>query len=452
MQQIVEGKEPTDPYLEYEGSCLVMEVEIAVLTKRVVKGEDATLHILQNESLRRVSLAQFSALAAIYALYFASVVLIEDVTHSSWKMGLMITAFTLPGFIVGMLAGVFVDWYDRRRTLVVSNVLGILIATGFAAATRWVESLPVLLLAVLVSNLFLSAIQQFTSSARDALIPRAVHSMQLLAANSILQVVMLGAQAAGMVLLAPLLIHWGGVPAAGLAALPLFAIAVVVYARLPAWIGRIKTNIKPRTIFTMVHDLRDGWEFVAGHAAVRQAIGCLVLISVLTLVLMTLMPGFAARIWGVPVETMIYLAIPGGVGFGVGVWLVGRRGDLLASKGWINIGLLVIGVGLVMLSNVQALYGFSMLLFLVISFMMGGSFAFVMIPARTLVQERSPDEMRGRVISTQFFLCNAASAVPLPLMGGLADTIGFRYAFLLIAVVVLVAGLINVRSSRRWPQ
>jgi MFS family permease len=425
---------------------------IAVLAKRAVKREDATSNVFQNASLRRVGLAQFSALAAIYALYFASVVLIEDVTHSSGKMGLLIAAFTLPGFIVGMLAGVFVDWYDRRRALVAAHVLGILVATSFAIATHWVDNLTALLLVVLVSNLLLSAIQQFTSSARDAIVPRAVRSMQLLAANSILQVVMLGAQAAGMVLLAPLLIHLGGASATGLAALPLFAIAAVVYARLPAWIGRIKSNVAPRTISSMIRDLRDGWAFVADHAAVRRAIGCLVLISVLTLVLMTLLPGFAARVWGVPVETMIYLAIPGGVGFGAGVWLVGRRGDMLATEAWINIGLLGIGVGLVLLSSMQALYGFSLLLFLVISFMTGGSFALVMIPARTLVQERSPDEMRGRVISTQFFLCNAASAVPLPLMGGLADTIGFRYAFLAIAVVVLVAGLIHARSSRRWTQ
>jgi MFS family permease len=98
---------------------------------------------------------------------------------------------------------------------------------------------------------------------------------------------------------------------------------------------------------------------------------------------------------------------------------------------------------------VQTLQGFSMLLFLVVSFMTGGSFALVMIPARTLVQERSPDDMRGRVISTQFFLCNAASALPLPLMGGLADTIGFRVVFLTIAVVVLTVAAIYVRSSRR---
>ena len=150
-----------------------------------------------------------------------------------------------------------------------------------------------------------------------------------------------------------------------------------------------------------------------------------------------------------PVETMIYLAVPGGVGFGVGVWLVGRRGHLMTSEGWISVGLMVIGIGLAMLSNVKVLHGFSLLLFIVISFMTGGSFALVMIPARTLVQERAPDEMRGRVISTQFFLCNAASAIPLPLMGGMADTIRFRYVFLTIAAVVLAVGLIYVWTSRR---
>ena len=399
-------------------------------------------------SLRRLAVAQFVALAATYAIYFASMALVEEKTHSSAQMGLMIFSSTLPGFLFGMLAGVVVDRYDRRRVLVVGNLLRLLIALGFAAAAHWLcDPLP-LLAAVYASNFLLSVIAQFTTSAEGSLIPHTVPQERLLAANSIFQVAVLGAQGAGMVLLAPLLLRLGGAPAAGMAAVPLFALAAWTCARLPARLGKGSGEQPPQTWAALRGDLRAGWRFVADDASVRQAIGYLVLVSALSLVLTTLIPGLAARAWGVPVEYVAYLAVPGGFGFGLGVWLVGRRGHLLKEKEWISAGLLALGGGLALLPALRALRGLYVPLFLLVSAGVGAGFALVIVPARTVVQERSPDEMRGRVISTQMFLSNAASTLPLPLTGSLADLIGFQRIFVLLALVVLGAGAISVRHTR----
>jgi ABC-type dipeptide/oligopeptide/nickel transport system permease component len=48
--------------------------------------------------------AQFVALTATYAIYFASMALVEEKTHSSAQMGLMIFSSTLPGFLFALLA------------------------------------------------------------------------------------------------------------------------------------------------------------------------------------------------------------------------------------------------------------------------------------------------------------------------------------------------------------
>lgn len=72
----------------------------------------------------------------------------------------------------------------------------------------------------------------------------------------------------------------------------------------------------------------------------------------------------------------------------------------------------------------------------------------VVIPAQALVQERSPDEMRGRVISTQLFLSNIASTLPLPLIGGLADIAGFRPVLAFLAMIALAAGVPGLRRAR----
>jgi len=398
--------------------------------------------------LRRLSVAQFVALAATYAIYFASMALVEEKTHSSAQMGLMIFSSTLPGFLFGMLAGLMVDRHDRQPVLVVGNLLRLFVAAGFAAGTRWLDSVPLLLASVYASNFLLSTIAQFTTSAEGSLIPHVVPQERLLAANSVFQVATLGAQGAGTVLLAPLLLRLGGAPAAGAAAMPLFALAAWTCARLPARLGERSKEQTSQTWASLRTDLHAGWRFIAGDASVRQAVGYLVLVSALSLVLTTLIPGLAARAWGVPLEYMTYLAVPGGFGFGLGVWLVGRRGHLLKEKEWISAGLLALGGGLALLPALHVLHGLYIFLFLLVSAGIGGGFALVIVPARTVVQERSPDEMRGRVISTQLFLSNVASTLPLPLTGGLADFLGFRRVFALLALIVLGAGAVSVRHGR----
>jgi hypothetical protein len=67
--------------------------------------------------------AQFVALTATYAIYFALMALVEEKTHSSAQMGLMIFSSTLPGFLFGMLAGVV--GFRRVFALLALVVLGV---------------------------------------------------------------------------------------------------------------------------------------------------------------------------------------------------------------------------------------------------------------------------------------------------------------------------------------
>ncbi len=79
---------------------------------------------------------------------------------------------------------------------------------------------------------------------------------------------------------------------------------------------------------------------------------------------------------------------------------------------------------------------------------MGLGLALITIPAKTVLQERPPAGMRGRVISTQLVLGNAASTLPMPLGGGLADLIGIRKVLLILACVTLGAAAASVHRTR----
>jgi MFS family permease len=115
-----------------------------------------------------------------WALFIALPVFVYDLTGSTLATGVMFMAQSLPRLLLGSLAGVFVDRWDRRRTMIVANLL----------------SAAVLLLLLLVrtpANLWLlymvafvqTAVTLFFSPAESALVPHLVGEDQLLHANAL---------------------------------------------------------------------------------------------------------------------------------------------------------------------------------------------------------------------------------------------------------------------------
>ena len=63
------------------------------------------------------------------------------------------------------------------------------------------------------------------------------------------------------------------------------------------------------------------------------------------------------------------------------------------------------------------------------------AFTFVNVVTRSIVNERMPREMQGRVFAAQSVLTNLASIPPILLTGLLADVIGVSPVFFLVGLV-----------------
>jgi MFS family permease len=181
------------------------------------------------------------------------------------------------------------------------------------------------------------------------------------------------------------------------------------------------------------------------------------LAATLLLVLLSLIPGLAARHLGLAVEDSSYLLLPGGVGFVLGSVAMGRFGERWNRTRWIGVGMtgMGIGLGLMSLSGIGAdgpdtarppLAGIALFEALILG--LGSMLALVIIPARTVLQERPPEEMRGRVIAAQLALGNAGAVVPLFLGGAMADSMGMAPVMGLMAAVAVGAGLAGLIRGR----
>ncbi len=122
-------------------------------------------------------------------LMVALVSLVYDRTGSSGVVGLLMVCKAAPALFLGSLAGVFVDRWDRKKIMVVSNLLqGILVFL-----------LPVApdIACIFAIYLVMSIINQFFVPARSAVIPDLVPASTLLTANSLFAISIVFAIAIG---------------------------------------------------------------------------------------------------------------------------------------------------------------------------------------------------------------------------------------------------------------
>ncbi|MDE3088222.1 MAG: MFS transporter, partial [Chloroflexota bacterium] len=110
--------------------------------------------------------------------YIAMALLVLKTTGSAMQVGIMLIMTAVPNILLGLIAGVFVDRWDRRRTMIVCDLL----RGGVIAAIPWLIHIH---LALAYTAIFIStAADRFESSARVASIPHLVPKERMVSANA----------------------------------------------------------------------------------------------------------------------------------------------------------------------------------------------------------------------------------------------------------------------------
>jgi MFS family permease len=403
--------------------------------------------LLGNHYFRRLWAAQFSTVTVVYGLGLAGAVLVEDLTHSSAQTGLVILSAILPAFAGSLISGAVVDRWGRVRVLLAGHLGRGLVALAFWAGTSWLPPGGVLA-TVYGVNVAMALFTQLALTAELALLPELLDPEHLVQANSLFQLSSLAGEGLGIVALTPLLIKVAGAPTTGLAGAVLYLIALPLVAGLPRR-ARLAatTDAKTPAWATLGADVREGW-----RAIVRDRLLSLVAVqatvaATLLLVLLSLVPGLAARYLGVGVEAAPLLLLPGGLAFVVGTLFIGRWERRLSRPAWIGLGLTGLGACVGLMAALSSAPG-AVWLILPLILGMGMTLALIIIPARTVLQEHPPAAIRGRVIAAQLALANAAAVVPLLMGGALADHFGIRPVMGVLGLVAVGAGAAGLHILR----
>ena len=362
----------------------------------------------------------------------------EERTQSSAQTGLIIVSSILPAFVTSLVSGAVVDHWGRKRLLILSHVARGLVGLAFWAGTAYLSG-SALLLAIYGANLAMAVFSQFATPAELGMLPDLVEEPQLPAANGLLQMGMLAGEATGIILLSPLLIKAFGVPSVGLLGAGLCLVATVLVWALPR--DRVLSGgQQARLRADLWSDMRAGWRIIVRDRVLGLIAVQATLAATLLLILLSLVPGLLSRHLGLAVADAPYILLPGGLGFVVGLYWVGRQRERLRPQRTITAGLLGLGLSTILLGYLATGDG-AVWLVLPCLLAVGLSLGGIIVPARVVLQQRPPPAMRSRVIAAQLALSNAAAVVPLLLGGTLADRWGIWPVMLGLGLVALAAGL-----------
>jgi len=417
--------------------------------------------VLKNRPFLHLWIAQVLAQTAQNGIHFVQLVLIERLTHSSQHIGLMILAFSLPAVAFSSIAGLVVDRVSKKHTLVIINALRILTALSYLLALNALDGLSLLVFIYLITFLA-SAFGQFFAPAEVAMIPILVDRERLLTVNSLFNLTLTASQVVGLIVLFPLTVKlgdffWGdgmGIRMSFVVVAIMYVIATVMVSRLPADVPPLKKPDSGQALRQAWSELQEGWRFVRMRAAIYVPIIHLTLVATLVMVMAMLAPGFATRVLHVSTEDAIYIFTPAGLGMFLGTFLIGRYGAPYRREVLSNIGALAQAFTLVALGLVGWIGDGHVQLIpivMVISTFLGFEFALLGIPAQTVLQERTPEELRGRVFALQFLLTNLLAIPPMLFIGTLADWISIPPVVILVGGGTLLVGLWCVYYTYRVP-
>jgi MFS family permease len=388
---------------------------------------ETTARTRSRRAVRRLALAQLISVAGSFAASTALLYRVYAITRSTLWVTATALATSTAVVLVGLAGGILADRFDRRRVMVLSDLAG----AGCFVVLAMVHS-P----GAMVALAFAAAVAEAPFwPASSAAVPNLVEEVDVPWANSLLMQATYAALSLGP-LAGGAMVAGFGAPAAFFANAGSFLVSAAILAGTR---GRFAAD---RPTHEREHPDRRIW---AGLALVASRAELRVLTTVVTVIwasfglFVVVDVPLAAAFHAGPVGYAMLTAIWGGTAFAgsrLAPAVLSRIDEGLA----LAVGLLVMAVtggSIAVLPSFAAIVA------------VGGAGGIgqgvVMVAWRGMVQQRTPDAVRGRFFAVTDAFQEAAFAVGMLGGGALAGLLGIQPSYLVPGALLLVASALGWR-------
>lgn len=368
-------------------------------------------------------------------VFFVLMIALLEKYDASAMRSVLLIAVTLPAILFGSAAGIVVDRFSKKKILVFTNLLRGLL-------TLVIPVFPKLFSVLLVIAFTESVLTQFFAPAEQAAIPLLVQRQNLLSANALFTITMMGSLIVGFAIGEPLL-TWAeqfGLYGPEILTGVGYIAATALLSLLPA-INEEETQ--PQTSLRPWEDFQIGLKYLRSNRLVSTALVQLTILYSVFAALTILAIYLAPKI-GLKSTQFGFLLAATGLGMLFGAAILGQWGAKFHHKPLPLIGFCVIGAVLGVFTALRSI-GLSLGLCVVL----GIGAALIGVPMQTLIQEHTPESMRGKIFGFQNNVVNIALSLPLAITEPLILRLGLNWVLFGMSAIAILGGVWAWQRSRK---
>ncbi len=360
---------------------------------------------------------------------------------SSIEIAKILSFTIIPVFLIGPLAGVYVDRWDRRRTMYICDFLRtilVLIIPLFLFYTKYMSPIYLIIFVVF-------CIGRFFIPAKLSIIPDLVENKDLLIANSLVHITGMVAAILGFGISGVLVEWWGAKSGFYLDALTFFISAALIFliakkSSVSMDLRRVGKEIVEVIKKSVLQEIKDGILYFIQKKDIRFAAWVtFILWSALGAIYVVLIV-FVQKTLHSATKDLGLLIMFLGIGLFLGSLIYGRFGQRLSHYKIIFSSLFLSGIMLMVFALTIEHYPYFSIAAL-LSFLLGLLVSPIMIASNTIIHNVSDNGMRGKIFSSMEIIMHLGFLLFMFISSMLAD----RFSHTLILVVV--GGLFSVLGA-----
>ncbi len=338
----------------------------------------------------------------------------------------ILIATTIPAIVFGAAAGIFVDRYLKQRIMVLSNLFR-------SALVISIVLLPKELVLLLLVIFAISTVTQVFTPAEQSITPLVVKPEHLLTANSLSTITLLGSVVVGFPIGG-----WLVKQDFGSFGHAIFLGSVYLFAALCCELMKCREVLPQQAgpkSYNPIPEFMDGIRYLQSNRLIQQAmIQLTILFSTIT-ALQVLSIKLVVEM-GLDETQFSLLVSATGAGLMLGAAMLGTWGNRLRNQPLPLVGFSIITLMLVGYILFKQLWSS-----IFISVVLGFGASLIAVPMQTLIQEKTPESMRGKVFGFQNNAVNVALSLPLAISGPLADRFGLNAVLIGMSLAIAIAGI-----------
>jgi MFS family permease len=412
------------------------------MSAEVKLGIRHALRVLRPGPFRRYIIGSAISDTGTWMQVMAQGYVMSTLTDRALLLGLANLAAGLPMLLLTMVGGSVADRFDKRKILLVTQYvqialaisIGLLIMSGTIEISHAERSITIILAFAVV----LGISNSFEMPTLNAFVPELVKRDEIQSAIAVDRAVFHASRVVGPAFAGILISVWGAASAFFANAVSFVALIIALFMIPPRPRGTAEEEQKRAS------GIKEGFRYVAKDKPSLAMIGLIAATTVFIFPIITvMMPLYVRLVLGLGADRLGVLMGASAVGSVIGaIFLISIPRQKRVPIMMVNVG--IVACAIFGLSRAPSFY-VAMALLIFNSLGLAMNFGL----ANTIVQERAPDYLRGRVSAV--FMLSFVGLMPVAGLGitGLSDLIGMRTALAIAAGCYAVIALIVLGRVRR---